>query len=241
MLIVLYYDAFKSPTPKYISLGCKLIAMAYPMSSSPISPVNLPKPYDISAAVHQALKLEIPASPTADDVPNHIEHNNTSHDQDIDIHDSTSSGDVDELLPNVMDGSDYIDDVWDNVTLPEEIVDTDAWGENTSANIDELERFCRYIDGENEMDEDFEDSFNSPEKKDRSKINISSSSGRGSSSHASRSLQYVQTELVNSELWEEFNKIGTEMVITKNGRYKKLLPINNPLYKCLVLINITLA
>lgn len=201
------------------------------MSSSPISPVNLPQPYDISAAVHQALKLEVPQDDhrTPDTSINLTKHSSTG--QELEIYDSVSSGDVDELLPNVMDSSDFIDDVWDNVTLPEEIVDTDAWGENTSANIDELERFCRYIDGDNEMDEDFEDSFSSPEKKDRNKLNISNNGGAGigsgsSASHnghskGSRSLQYIQTELVNSELWEEFNKIGTEMVITKNGRYKK--------------------
>ena len=184
--------------------------MAYPIASSPISPVNLPLPYDISAAVHQALKLDLaPEIPKIDA--------QTVEQEPLEMHDSLSSGDIEELMPNVIDSSDFIDEVWDHVTLPD---DTEgAWGENTSANIDELERFCRYIDGDNDTEEDFENSYSSPEKrnKDRSsKFPCGVVANHGASGSA---LQYLQVELVNSELWEEFNQIGTEMVITKNGRY----------------------
>ena len=183
--------------------------MAYPVASSPISPVNLPQPYDITAAIHQAMKFELPRE---------IPHLSTTG-QDQEIHDSISPGDTDELMPNVIDTCDFIDEaVWNDVTLPEEIAETDAWGENTSANIYELERFCRYIDGDTETEEESEDSYGSPHKRLKTdckrKFNI-----MAESHGASSTLQYLQVELANSELWEEFNQIGTEMVITKNGRY----------------------
>ncbi len=192
--------------------------MAYPMSSSPISPVNLPQPYDISAAVHQALKLDVPPREI-------IVHINTGQDQQV--HDSISPDDIDELIPNVIDTSDFIDDVWDNVTLPEEIADTDAWGENNSANMDELERFCRYIDGDT-TEEESEDSYSCSshklrkvDKRKRFSLSMMTESSHHDAAGGVAALQYLQVELSNSELWEEFNMIGTEMVITKNGRSVK--------------------
>ena len=189
--------------------------MDYPTASSPISPVNLPKPYDISAAVHQALKLDLNTPPPT---VHAVEPTNLVPKKEADVYECVSTGDIEELIPNVIDNSDFIDDVWDTVTLPEEIVDTDAWGtENTSANMDELERFCRYIDGDTETEEELENSFNTPEKKRRDSRS-KHSTGMPAAAVGGSALQYLQVELVNSELWEEFNHIGTEMVITKNGR-----------------------
>ena len=176
--------------------------MAYPAHSSPISPVSLPQPYDISAAVHKALKLDLAHVNTCQ---NNVQEASTQKQEDISS--LEPAADIDELIPNLI-GSEFLDEaVWDNVTLPEDM-ETDAWGENTSANMEELERFCRYIDGDTETEEDT-DEYNSPVKKRQRSGNKSMHQG---------SLEYAQVELVNSDLWTEFSQIGTEMVITKNGR-----------------------
>lgn len=175
-------------------------------SSDPVSPISLnqlPQPYDISAAVQQALSLNSPSDvgmcqPTME--------RSLIEDNDIYIPPLTDQSscnpienEIEDLLPDLV-SEDLLDDVWNNVTLPD--IDIDMEGEN-AANMEELEQFVRYIDGEDE----------SNEKEQSRKL-------RCTRKHLMPSPHYLtwKMQLQNLELWKGFFAIGNEMIITKNGR-----------------------
>ena len=91
--------------------------------------------------------------------------------------------------------------MWNNVTLP----DLDVEAEN-AANMEELEQFVKYIDGEDENSE-----------KDKSQQSQKPQCARKLPT-PTPSFLTCKMELVNSELWKCFSSVGTEMVITKSGR-----------------------
>lgn len=180
-------------------------------SSNPVSPVSLnqlPRPYDISAAVQQALSLNCVEQPavysssilghsrmkTFTDVRGEEKGNWNCLDEE----------DIEELLPEL----DLLEDVWSNVTLPAEMEKSS----DNSANMEELERFCKYIDG----DED-ETSYDTDHEVKQEQIVHSSRKPKCVRKITAMSRYNVMLE--NTELWEQFALIGTEMVITKNGRY----------------------
>jgi hypothetical protein len=168
-------------------------------SDSPASPVSLnqlPRPYDISAAVQQALSLNSAANLSGS--------KQTEDCTEITIEESTECNldeeEIEELLPEL----DLLEDVWNNVALPE--IDK---GSDNSANMEELERFCKYIGGDEEETHD--------------EIKQEHGGLRDTRKPCSRSRKVpVQLRhnviLENAELWEQFALNGTEMVITKNGR-----------------------
>lgn len=166
-------------------------------TTSPVSPVSLnqlPRPYDISAAVQQALSLK---------------HTDTSNFKDFqgkpgeDFEpqecDCLDEEEIEQLLPEL----DMLENVWSDVTLPD--LDKGASADN-SANMEELERFCKYIDG----DEDEMPEVIKQETKPRTPA-------RSCVPRKVSTTNYT-VSLENAELWQQFSQIGTEMVITKNGR-----------------------
>ena len=173
-------------------------------SVSPISLNQLPKPYDISVAVQQAFKLNSPS-----DVETCRPAMEISLIEDNDIYrgiltyrsscDSLEK-EIEGLLPDII-SEDLLDDMWNNVTLP----DLDVEGEN-AANMEELEQFVKYIDGEDESNE-----------KNKTQQSQKPQYARRLLTPTPSSLTY-KVELVNSEIWQRFSSVGTEMVITKNGR-----------------------
>ena len=174
---------------------------------SPISLNQLPQPYDISAAVQQALSLNSPSDvgmcrPTME--------RSLIEDNDIYIPALTDQSscnplekEIEDLLPDLV-SEDLLDDVWNNVTLPD--IDIDMEGEN-AANMQELEQFVKYIDGEDESNEKEESQKSRKLRCTRSK-------------HLMSSPQYLtwKMKLQNLDLWKSFFAIGNEMIITKNGR-----------------------
>lgn len=185
--------------------------------ASPESLHELPQPYDISAAVAQALRInsssscEIssfrPARTPRTTKRTTSEANERQHALHKAISQTTEEA-YDELIPE-LGAENLLDEVFDKLSLPD--MDTDAWSEGMDSNREELERFCKYIDGE--------------EIGDRLGP-ASATSGmtictRRTQSQARAVTSYAPpvVELVNAHLWREFTSIGTEMVITKNGRY----------------------
>ena len=163
------------------------------------SPVVLPRPYDISAVVRQALKLN--SSSEGDDVcPAAYTYCPTKSFDDEEIKRSFSpTDDINLLIP-------ITEDLFEDM-------DTGAWTDNNTDNMQELDRFYRYIDEEDIVHE-------------KEKINSTTSRNK-SSCHQQILMQpssqlatdeYIQVELVDVELWRQFSEIGTEMVITKSGR-----------------------
>ena len=91
-------------------------------------------------------------------------------------------------------------------------MDTGAWTDNNTANMQEL---YRYIDEDDIVHE-------------KEKMNSTCTTSRNKSSCHQQILmqpssqlateEYIQVELVDVELWRQFSEIGTEMVVTKSGR-----------------------
>lgn len=193
-------------------------------NTSPVSPVELPRPYDISAAVQQALSLNVSGRQLQGD-PELQESPGRSLDCSFHRGDSLDDEEIEELLPELgMLG----EEVWTDVALP----DVDTKGSITpdnSANMEELERFCKYIDGDDEGTQDLvkikREKSNPPMSsagaaatgKCHSRAPRKPPSLSASSSSSSNSNNYSVT-LENAGLWQQFSQIGTEMVITKNGR-----------------------
>lgn len=164
-------------------------------TTSPVSPISLnqlPRPYDISAAVQQALNLNHADSCSFNELPS---RSSEDFEQDCECLDEE---DIEQLLPEL---DMLAEDVWSDVTLPD--VDKET-AEDNSANMEELERFCKYIDGDEEE---------APEVKQENRKTPPSRScvPRGGMTNSSVALE-------SAELWQQFSLIGTEMVITKNGR-----------------------
>ena len=123
---------------------------------------------------------------------------------------------LEELLPDLVTG-DILEEScnWENVTLPE--MDTEFWNGDNSTNMADLEKFCKYIDGEEE--EEVVPSTNkrvTKGKAPKSKC-VRQLLMPPSKSAQSKYLTW-HLELANASLWRKFHSIGTEMVITKNGR-----------------------
>lgn len=186
-------------------------------NTSPVSPVELPRPYDISAAVQQALSLNVAGGRSL-----HSDHAELEEQPRRSLEcsfqgDSLDEEEIEELLPELgMLG----EDVWTDVALP----DVDTKGSITpdnSANMEELERFCKYIDGDEEEPQDLvkikreKSNSNPPIATNKCiarapRMTPAQSSSPGSSNYS--------VTLENAGLWQQFSQIGTEMVITKNGR-----------------------
>ena len=181
-------------------------------ASRPVSPVSLnqlPQPYDISAAVQQALRLN--SVEAAAYASNSRIKSCTQISEDQSNWHCLDNEDIEELLPQL----DLLEDVWSNVTLPDIEKDSD-----NSANMEELERFCKYIDGE-ERQEETSLHVNEAEMKNEEVVNSGHTCKKGARKMASTCtcMSRYSVLLENSDLWEQFAKNGTEMVITKNGRY----------------------
>lgn len=196
--------------------------------NSPESLQELPLPYDISAAVAQALRINSASSfdgaapfyPCASGTREYpVKRSTTNHGATIDVPykmvSQTTEEAYEELIPE-LGPENFLDEVFDNLSLPD--MDTDAWSEGVDTNREELERFCKFIGGD-EHEDRVSSSLSllqSPRSKPRT------SAGRRT---LSQPIHTVPTsyappvvDLVNARLWREFNMIGTEMVITKNGR-----------------------
>ena len=187
-------------------------------NTSPVSPVQLPRPYDISAAVQQALSLNVAGRPLHGDPAELEEPPGRSLDCSFQG-DSLDEEEIEELLPELgMLG----EDVWTDVALP----DVDTKGSITpdnSANMEELERFCKYIDGDEDGPQDLVKIKREKSNSTNPPIVTNKCLGRaprktpGPPSSSPSSSNYSVT-LENAGLWQQFSQIGTEMVITKNGR-----------------------
>ena len=137
------------------------------------------------------------------------------------------------------------------VADPQVQMEVEAWTENTSmsicnssgdllesqANIEQLDKFCKYIDssGEEELatEEESEQGTETtsydcyvarnmrsamigspPKKKRRSSVVYYEEE-----STMAEEVRGWKMELENASMWKEFDAVGTEMVITKAGRY----------------------
>ena len=176
-------------------------------ATSPVSPISLnqlPQPYDISVAVQEALRLNSPSNVETCHPSMEISLIEDSDMYEAVLTDQTSCDSLEEeiegLLPDII-SEDLLDDVWNNVTLP----DLDIEGEN-AANMEELEQFVKYIDGEDESNEKNKTQQNQKPQYARKHFMPTPSNPT------------CKVELVNSDIWQRFSFVGTEMVITKNGR-----------------------
>ena len=200
--------------------------------NSPESLHELPLPYDISVAVAQALRIKSSSScdessnfrPAIGTCPTKRTTSETKEREDDAGHKniSTTEEAYEELIPELGTGN-LLDEVFDNLSLPD--MDTDAWSERMDTNREELERFCKYIGGEDE-----EYTVTPSKGRSREKRKAEGKRAVQSKPDCVQQLQIALppsavssyappvVELVNAHLWREFSSIGTEMVITKNGR-----------------------
>lgn len=217
---------FLKGTPHEI---CLTVQTGVLMETDPISPVSLdllPQPCDISAAVQQALKLDSDSSferEMQSGVQSDLPGQNQSQPADEseaekEAIDMPPEEELEELLPDLATG-DILEEScnWENVTLPE--MDTEFWNGDNSTNMADLEKFCKYIDGEEEEEEMVTTSSKrvTKEKAPKSKCVRQLMMPPSKSTLQSRYLTW-HMELANAGLWRKFSSIGTEMVITKNGR-----------------------
>ena len=194
--------------------------------NSPESLLELPLPYDISVAVAQALRINSESSndgaatfyPSMSGQRDFAAKRPANGAIDVPykvISQSTEEA-YEELIPE-LGPENLLDEVFDNLSLPD--MDPDAWSDGLDTNREELERFCKYIGGDE--NEDRASLLPSPKIRPRS-----AARGRSQAQHmhavAASSYAPPVVDLVNARLWLEFNMIGTEMVITKNGRYTHL-------------------
>lgn len=207
---------------------------------SPASLNELPLPYDISAAVQEALCLN--ASPEAagvhdlaDSAKCSVKYSGIERENRVRADKKpvqTTEEAFDKLIPELT-AKDVLEDVFDSLSIPP--MDTDAWAaenEEQGSNMEDLERFCRYIDGDEEAESDRSGQTSPVLDKYRPKtVPCLGSPVKPVRSSATRCVRQIamppapvanytpwSLELANKELWHQFNGIGTEMVITKNGR-----------------------
>ena len=207
---------------------------------SPASLNELPLPYDISVAVQQALSLN--ASPegaaaqgTACSAKRPVKNSGAERESKVRADKKpvqTTEEAFDKLIPELT-AKDVLEDVFDSLSIP--AMDTDAWAaenEEQGSNMEDLERFCRYIDGDEETESDRSGQTSPVLEKYRPKtVPCLGSPVKPVRSSAPRCVRQIAMppapvanytpwtmELVNKDLWHQFSGIGTEMVITKNGR-----------------------
>ncbi len=140
---------------------------------------------------------------------------------------------------------------------PAHQVEIDAWGESTALSIcnsssemlesqmdiEQLDRFCKYIDSNSDDEYIVEKSEDGPEdgpddygcfisgsltsrlvdsppkkKKRKSMHSVALSGYYDEDMDGGEELLDWKVELENSSMWREFDRVGTEMVITKAGR-----------------------
>ena len=205
-------------------IACFSSAMSNP--ESPESLHELPQPYDISEAVAQALRIKSSSS-ACDESSYRPARRPTKRttseikEREDDVHKNvsqTTEEAYEDLIPELGADS-LLDEVFDNLPLPD--MDTDAWSERIDSNREELERFCKFIGGEDE-----EYTLTSSKTRSRQKRAVRSPAKPDCARQlqialpptAVSSYAHPVVELVNAQLWREFSSIGTEMVITKNGR-----------------------
>ena len=216
---------------QYLVAARTLSRSLYFAMSTPDSPESLhelPLPYDISEAVAQALRIKSSSScdessfrpamttrPTKRTTSEPKGREGDAGHKNI----STTEEAYEELIPELGAGN-LLDEVFDNLSLPD--MDTDAWSERMDSNREELERFCKYIGGEDEEYTVTPSKRRSREKRKaedkRAKPDCERQLQIALPPSAVPSYAPPVVELVNAHLWREFSSIGTEMVITKNGR-----------------------
>ena len=194
---------------------------------SPESLLELPLPYDISVAVAQALRINSVSStdgaatfyPCMNGPRDFAVKRPANGAVDVPYKVTSQSTEeaYEELIPD-LGPENLLDEVFDNLSLPD--MDPDAWSEGIDTNREELERFCKYIGGD---DEDRGSMLPNSKSRSRSAARIRSQAQHMHTVAAAPSYAPPVVDLVNARLWQEFNHIGTEMVITKNGRYTLIL------------------
>ena len=200
---------------------------------------KLPKPYDISSAVSRALRIDSSNRTEVTWPASEWPSNSMTR---IDGTDASKRLDPRSMLFSSTYCEDYLEDiqldmeveVWSEAGASEgDILDSEK-------NIHQLEKFCKFIDSSGEEDLEYlpdgychdqrpysfsefsitPRSRQPPRKKRRRTV------GYDSSPDASPEKPQAQSEmkydwnvrLANGDLWKQFDSIGTEMVITKNGR-----------------------
>ena len=215
------------------------------MSISPVDSLGeLPQPFDISSAVFRALRL---SSSGGTEVESHRPASERLKSLTATDGGERSKAPTPGVssVPNTFD-----DSVLEDIHLAEMEIEAWAEMRSEDlldTEIEQLDDFCRYID--NDSDEELDSKTENgdkptcaershsysdyprkrtrqpPAKKRRCTYYEGSSPDVSPVKYAPEPLLQQdcpwRVRLQNSVLWRQFDRIGTEMVITKNGRYAK--------------------
>ena len=194
---------------------------------------ELPLPYDISSAVSRALRLDSIGGPELP-VPGSQRPLNSMAGRDV-----WSTSKAVNPRPSAYytynSLEDYaLEDIQFEMNI-RQTTEVDVGTLESQNSIEQLEEFCNYIDNEEDLHIPDPPDFDSlgrngcrqyhsvseskrskqpPSKKRRKTVDIECPSGPD----VAIKRYNWKISLANSDLWKKFDEIGTEMVITKNGR-----------------------